>query len=135
MNILIIITLIILSLGFFIYSILNNKKTKILMFGNDKLKLPDLNNSNIKSISAGSYHSLALTSNGTVFAWGNNDSAQTNIPPGLNNVIAISAGSNHSLALKNDGTVIAWGDNSYGHKLFLLDYLKLKQYQLVIIIH
>jgi alpha-tubulin suppressor-like RCC1 family protein len=61
------------------------------------------------SIALGSQHGLALLSNHTVLAWGNNSYGQTNVPAGLTNVIAICAGDNHSLALGRDGTVTAWG--------------------------
>lgn len=79
------------------------------------------------SISAGVAHSLAVDSDGTVWAWGNNETGQlgldsTEIPrqatpvkvAGLSDVISVSAGGQHSLALKKDGTVWAWGDNEYG---------------------
>jgi alpha-tubulin suppressor-like RCC1 family protein len=80
---------------------------------------------NVKAISAGGWHSVALKQDGTVWTWGWNDDGQigdgsnTNktIPtqvPNLNNVVQIAAGSYHNLALKNDGTVWAWGDNLYG---------------------
>jgi alpha-tubulin suppressor-like RCC1 family protein len=59
-------------------------------------------------------HDLALKRDGTVVAWGNNSSGQTNVPPDLTNVIAIAAGANHSLALRKDGTVVAWGANNAG---------------------
>jgi len=62
-------------------------------------------------IGAGVYHSLALTTNGTVFAWGDNTYGQTNLPPGLADVTAISAGGYHNLALKSGRTVIGWGEN------------------------
>jgi hypothetical protein len=42
---------------------------------------------------------LALKSDGTVVAWGNNGSGQASVPPGLADVIAVSAGAYHSLAL------------------------------------
>ncbi len=58
---------------------------------------------------------LALRSNGTVVAWGNNSSA-TNVPAGLTNVVSVAAGELHSLALKSDGTISAWGDNTYGQR-------------------
>ena len=67
-----------------------------------------------ETLSAGSFHNLALKSDGTVSAWGYNDYGQTTVPTGLTNVIAISAGGFHSLALKSDGTVSAWGDNASG---------------------
>ncbi|MGC9030112.1 MAG: RCC1 domain-containing protein [Desulfomonilaceae bacterium] len=70
-------------------------------------------------------HSLALKSDGTVWAWGYNgygqlgDGTTTNrLTPvqvsGLTNVVAIAAGGLHSLAKKSDGTVWAWGYNGYG---------------------
>lgn len=68
-------------------------------------------------ISAGSSHSLALMTNGTVVAWGRNVEGQVSVPAGLSDVVEISAGGNHSLALKSDGTVVAWGDNEEGQSL------------------
>ena len=65
-------------------------------------------------IAAGGYHDLALKSDGTVVAWGDNSSGASTVPAGLNGVVAIAAGLEHSLALKSDGTVVAWGDNSSG---------------------
>ena len=77
------------------------------------------------AISSGLQHCLALKSDGTVWAWGNNEWGQLGdgtitdryIPTqvkSLAGVIAISAGHYHSLALKSDGTVWAWGDNESG---------------------
>jgi len=81
--------------------------------------------SGVTAISAGENHSLALLSNGTVMAWGENESGQlgngsfkeSDVPvavKGLTGVSAISAGGNHSLALLKTGTVMAWGDNESG---------------------
>jgi alpha-tubulin suppressor-like RCC1 family protein len=64
------------------------------------------------AIAAGTYHSLALKSDGTVVAWGcnrPNDYGQCSVPVGLAGVIAIAASDSDSLALKGDGTVVAWG--------------------------
>lgn len=52
---------------------------------------------------------LALMTDCTLFAWGNNDWAQRNIPSGLGPVMAIADGYGHRLALKTNGTVVAWG--------------------------
>ncbi len=67
------------------------------------------------AIAAGGYHSLALRDDGTVEAWGANNSSQATVPNILNNdrVVAIAAGMYHSLALRDDGTVGAWGSNDY----------------------
>ncbi|SPE56912.1 exported hypothetical protein [Verrucomicrobia bacterium] len=65
-------------------------------------------------IAAGSYHSLALKSDGTVVAWGDNSTGETNIPADATNVVAIATGFSHNLALKGDGTVVGWGWNAYG---------------------
>ena len=70
--------------------------------------------SNVVAVAAGEDDSLALKSDGTVVAWGDNEFGQTNVPLGMSNVMAIAAGDFHSLALKNDGTLVSWGDNTYG---------------------
>ena len=68
---------------------------------------------NFAAIAAGSDHSLALKSDGTIVAWGNNDYGQAD-PCDGNDFVAIAAGWRHSLALKSDGTIIGWGYNGYG---------------------
>ena len=55
-----------------------------------------------------------LKSDGTVVAWGFDNSGQGVVPSGLNGVIAIAAQWYHNLALKSDGTVVAWGDSTFG---------------------
>jgi hypothetical protein len=71
------------------------------------------------------YDSLALKSDGTVWAWGYNAYGQlgngtytnSNTPvrvPELSNIVAISGGFLHAVALKSDGTVWAWGYNYTG---------------------
>jgi alpha-tubulin suppressor-like RCC1 family protein len=83
------------------------------------------NLSNVVSVAGGDQHSLAVRSDGTVWAWGNNGWGQLgngtytrSLTPtqvsGLTNVTAIAAGSLHNLALKADGTVWAWGFNYFG---------------------
>lgn len=77
------------------------------------------------AVAAGVQHTLALTSNRTVWAWGANLFGQvgdsTTSPrrtpvqvSGLFGVVAIAAGGYHNLALKQDGTLWAWGHNGFG---------------------
>jgi len=77
------------------------------------------------SITAGGYHSIALNDDGTLWAWGDNGSAQLgdgsttnrNVPvrvTSLSDVFAVAGGGNHTLALTGEGGVWAWGDNSSG---------------------
>ena len=80
------------------------------------------------AVASGANHSLGLSSDGTVFSWGQNSLGQLGSgstgPPrttpaavaGLTGVVvvAIAAGENHSLALTADGSVVAWGRNNEG---------------------
>ncbi len=70
--------------------------------------------SDVLAIDAGSYHNLALNSDGTVVGWGYNDEGLATPPPGLSDVVAIATGGFHNLALKSDGTVVGWGYNYEG---------------------
>src|SRR3990170_328103 len=78
-------------------------------------------------IAAGSYHTLAIKSDGTLWAWGYNYYGQlgdgasgggnyktTPVQIGTGtNWSQIAAGGYHTLAIKSDGTLWAWG-NYYG---------------------
>jgi alpha-tubulin suppressor-like RCC1 family protein len=78
------------------------------------------------SISAGLYHNLALTTDGTVLSWGDDSKGQLGddsnfafktspvFVAGLTNVVAVAAGYEHSLALLDNGTVDAWGLDNEG---------------------
>ena len=90
--------------------------------------------SGVVAISGGNVHSLALKSDGTVWAWGKNDKGQLGDEQScganlcstpvqvkgfggsgfLTGVVAIAAGDAHSVALKSDGTVWTWGRNAFG---------------------
>ena len=65
------------------------------------------------TLSAGSYHTVALKTDGTVDAVGWNSDGQCNFS-GWTNCIAVSAGKTHTVGLNVDGTVVAVGRNEYG---------------------
>jgi alpha-tubulin suppressor-like RCC1 family protein len=93
--------------------------------------------SGVIAMAAGAGHSLALFSDGTVTAWGLNESGELGVDPatgpskcgrypftqpcatkptpvsGLSEVVAVSA-ERASLALLSSGKVMAWGNNEYG---------------------
>jgi alpha-tubulin suppressor-like RCC1 family protein len=82
--------------------------------------------SGVVAVAAGIDQSLALRSDGTVWAWGGDrygqlgDGANSSAQPtpvqvtGLTGVTKIAAGGLFSLALRTDGTVWAWGYNAVG---------------------
>ena len=57
----------------------------------------------------GGQYVVALKSDGTVVAWGANNTNQTNVPAGLTGVVAIAASGFQTSALKSDGTIVSWG--------------------------
>jgi alpha-tubulin suppressor-like RCC1 family protein len=81
----------------------------------------------ITQVSAGANHSLAVTSDGRVLAWGDNGVGQLGdgttttrltpvevaLPAGVT-ITQVSAGNEYSLAVTSDGSALAWGDNSFG---------------------
>lgn len=64
------------------------------------------------AVAAGEYFTVLLLSNGSVVAFGNNDSNQSS-PPLIEGCTEIKAGRQHALCLLNDGTIKGWGDNSF----------------------
>jgi YidC/Oxa1 family membrane protein insertase len=66
-----------------------------------------------KQISAGAYHNLAIRTDGSIEAWGNNDSNQCDDTPDGRDFEAVSAGGQHSLALRSDGSLEGWGSDKY----------------------
>jgi alpha-tubulin suppressor-like RCC1 family protein len=80
---------------------------------------------NWRQVSCGRDHSLAIKTDGTLWAWGYNNNGQignntlnqqvTPIQIGTaTNWKQVAGGESHSLSIKTDGTLWAWGDNLYG---------------------
>jgi alpha-tubulin suppressor-like RCC1 family protein len=82
-----------------------------------------------ESVSAGSYHTLAVTIAGDVYGWGADDFGQVGnwdatpvekyspVPvaiPGSPEIVEVSAGHTHSLARSATGAVFAWSFNHVG---------------------
>ncbi|MDI1234545.1 MAG: choice-of-anchor D domain-containing protein [bacterium] len=77
------------------------------------------------TVSAGGFHTLAITNRGSLYAWGYNFSGQVG-NGGVNNQskpqrigtdsnwVSVSAGGFFSIALKANGTLWSWGSNSFG---------------------
>ncbi|HEX8337774.1 MAG TPA: S8 family serine peptidase, partial [Pyrinomonadaceae bacterium] len=91
------------------------------------LPAPVAHLTDVTAVAAGTAFGLALKSDGTVWAWGDNTSGQlgsSDVPAApktapvrvkaLGDVKAIAAGGSHALALKADGTLWAWGSNGGG---------------------
>lgn len=84
----------------------------------------------VTALAGGFDHSLALTSEGVVCAWGRGNNGQlgngswtnSSLPVAVSSsgalagktVTAIAAGVEHSVALSSDGAVYTWGSNSVG---------------------
>ena len=81
--------------------------------------------SNFAQVSSGWHHTVAVTSNGTLWALGYNSYGQLGLGNttnrslivqigNLSNWSKVNAGTYNTTALKTDGTLWAWGSNSYG---------------------
>jgi alpha-tubulin suppressor-like RCC1 family protein len=95
-------------------------------------KVGALQSKQVIGVAAGAYHSLAVTDQGEVYAWGDNSEGQLGISNhtaqeiwrpakvsmdhiGPNTtIVQVAAGHSHSLALTSDGIVLAWGSDSNG---------------------
>ena len=73
------------------------------------LPSPPRDTRTLVAVSVGYSHFLALTSDGRVLAWGNNDYGQSTVPTDLGPVVAVSAGWINSWALTADGRLVGWG--------------------------
>ena len=82
----------------------------------------------VTQVSAGMYHSCALTASGQLYTWGNNSKGQLGLgrnsdmvfSPSLVEsltgvpVAGVTCGGNHTLVVTRSGAVYAWGSNNHG---------------------
>ncbi len=108
------------GLGYNSYGQLGNGTTT-----NSSVPVQVSNLTAVVAVAGGEEHSLALDSNGSVWAWGVNNYGQlgngtttdSSVPVQVSNltaVVAVAGGGAHSLALDSNDSVWAWGDNSSG---------------------
>jgi len=64
------------------------------------------------AVSAGSYHTCILRSNGTAACWGDRSDGQATPATGV--FTQINSGDMHTCALRDTGTTVCWGDNGLG---------------------
>jgi alpha-tubulin suppressor-like RCC1 family protein len=80
---------------------------------------------NWASVSAGLSHTVAIKTDGSLWAWGANDQGQLGLGNRTDKTspqrvgtdtdwASVSAGGSHTIALKTDGSLWAWGDNWWG---------------------
>jgi hypothetical protein len=93
------------------HSLAVRKDGTLLGWGEDTLGQTDFpSTGDYLAVACGDLFSLALRTNGTVVATGDdNFYGELDVPAGLSNVVAVACGAYHGLALKADGTVAAWG--------------------------
>jgi E3 ubiquitin-protein ligase HERC4 len=93
----------------------------------DSLSVPGLR---VTQVACGHSHSLALTAEGLLYAWGSNEHGQLGVSPSSTShlgqprpieslppdmkVLQVACGGHHNLALMNSGRVFSWGSNRYG---------------------
>lgn len=91
--------------------------------------IPEKVMSNVKSVSAGNHHTLALKENGELWSFGLNSSGQLGHSNGsgsvvkthvaelvMSNINSIHASYNNSFAIKENGELWSFGSNTYGQR-------------------
>ncbi|KAI3973982.1 hypothetical protein MKX01_030558 [Papaver californicum] len=91
--------------------------------------LPD----EVIQISAGYYHSAAVTVNGELYMWGKNSNGQLGLGKSADKRVysptIIALGSEHSIAITDDGAVLSWGAGGagrlvHGHQSGYLGFIR-----------
>ena len=86
-------------------------------------EIVELRSKKVITLVHGAKHVIALTFNGEIFSWGDNNYGQLgnmntfeSLRPTLvgKHIESVQCGANHTLALTKSGQVFAWGRNNYG---------------------
>ena len=78
--------------------------------GHDSMDLTD-----VVALSSGRFHTLGITSSGTVVVYGGgSNDGESDVPAGLTDVVGIAAGEGYSFAVTGSGDVVGWGEMCYG---------------------
>ena len=105
---------------------LKNRTLWVLLFGFLSLLLSGCAGTTFTAVTAGDYHACAITRDGQVECWGDNQHRQLgdgstdtiSILPvtvsNLSGVKAIAASGSHTCALTRNGAVLCWGENTSG---------------------
>ena len=86
---------------------------ELVRWGTNANDLPTIR-TDIQYMSAGVNHAMAIISDSTVIAWGDNSKGQSSVPNTLTNAYSIANGTYHSLVVDNTGTIWGWGSNDNG---------------------
>ena len=82
--------------------------------------------SDLLVVASGVQHTVAIASDGSLWAWGNNEHGRTGLSVSDGNTAAptrigrdggwvyVSAGEEHTMAIREDGSLWAWGNNANG---------------------
>ena len=90
--------------------------------------LPRLQQESVIQVACGKFHSLALTQESVVYAWGSNEQGQLGTENRDNSCVCpnpvvslhslfiaqITAGASHSFTLTSSGSLFSWGRNTFG---------------------
>jgi len=91
----------------------------------DSVNIHDLP-TGVRAVSAGSNYTVVVGTDGSLWAWGNNefgqigDGSSNNTRVSFSRIgtasdwLSVSAGSSHTLAIREDGSLWAWGNNADG---------------------
>ena len=107
-----------ISGGFYPIALSEDGKVAFLSSGNDGIYYVPKRLGEVSSLAQcnndQASHVAILLIDGTVSAWGRNDSGQCNVPMGLSDVAQVATSDSNSFAVKRNGELVGWGSNFTG---------------------